>query len=279
MLSISAPAKLNLFLHITGQRQDGYHTLQTLFQLLDFGDQLEFELRSDNKINLDQGTLDCSIENNLVYLAAKLLQTITQTPLGADIALHKRLPAGGGVGGGSSDAASTLLALNKLWRTGLNLQQLADIGLQLGADIPVFIHGRSAWAEGVGEQLSPVSLPTSWYLVIDPQISVSTAAIFSHKNLTRNSQAITLAAFLEGSSRNDCEPVVRKAYPEVDIALKWLSEFAIARLTGTGACLFARFDTQAEADIIKAKVPARWQAFVAQGVDVSITHQQLSSHR
>ncbi len=274
-LCAPAPAKLNLFLHITNQRDDGYHELQTLFQLLDFGDELTFTPTSDNQITLSDNLTDVTAENNLVFKAAKLLQNHCQITQGVAIALTKHLPAGGGLGGGSSDAATTLLALNKLWQCNLPLTELARLGLQLGADIPVFIHGQTAWAEGVGEVLTPVETATSWYLVIHPQIMVSTGAVFGHKNLTRNSQAITLAAFLRGQVRNDCEPVVRQAYPEVESALNWLSEYSKPRLTGTGACIFAEFFDHNSAQAVLAKIPAPWQGFIAQGTNKSVAHEAL----
>lgn len=276
ILIAPAPAKLNLFLHIIGQRPDSYHELQTVFQLLDYGDELQFELTNDGIIRLIDNLNDVATIDNLVYRAAAALQQYTNSNYGVTIKLHKKLPAGGGLGGGSSDAATTLLALNKLWQCGLSVSELAAIGLILGADIPVFIHGRTAWAEGIGEKLTPIVLPPKWYLVIHPQIMVSTAAIFGHKNLTRNSQAITLAAFLEGQGRNDCESVVRNTYPAVDKALNWLSQYAKPSLTGTGACIFAEFSDKESAEAVLANLPATWQGFIACGVNSSPAHSALA---
>ena len=276
ILIAPAPAKLNLFLHIIGQRPDSYHELQTVFQLLDYGDELQLELTNDGIISLIDNLNDVATIDNLVYRAAAALQQYTNSNYGVTIKLHKKLPAGGGLGGGSSDAATTLLALNKLWQCGLSVSELAAIGLILGADIPVFIHGRTAWAEGIGEKLTPIVLPPKWYLVIHPQIMVSTAAIFGHKNLTRNSQAITLAAFLEGQGRNDCESVVRNTYPAVDKALNWLSQYAKPSLTGTGACIFAEFSDKDSAEAVLANLPATWQGFTACGVNTSPAHSALA---
>jgi 4-diphosphocytidyl-2-C-methyl-D-erythritol kinase len=276
ILIAPAPAKLNLFLHITGQRPDSYHELQTVFQLLDHGDELQFELTNDGIISLIDNLNDVATIDNLVYRAATALKKHTNSNYGVTIKLHKNLPAGGGLGGGSSDAATTLLALNKLWQCGLSVSELAAIGLILGADLPVFIHGRTAWAEGIGEKLTPIVIPPKWYLVIHPQIMVSTAAIFGHKNLTRNSQAITLAAFLEGQGHNDCESVVRSTYPAVDKALNWLSQYAKPSLTGTGACIFAEFSNKESAEAVLANLPATWQGFIACGVDSSPAHRALA---
>lgn len=246
-LTVPAPAKLNLFLHITGRRPDGYHTLQSIFQLLEYGDTLEISNRDDGQLNLRCNEPALNDDNNLVLRAARVLQTLSGTDRGADIMLHKRIPAGAGLGGGSSDAASTLAALNRLWNLQLPRQELARIALPLGADVPVFVMGESAWAEGIGEQLSPVELPEKYYLVLTPPCHVTTAAIFSHQELTRDTSPIKMHAFLTGQSRNDCEPLVRQLYPPVDAALRWLSDYAPARMTGTGASVFAAFDEQSTA--------------------------------
>lgn len=283
-LSLPSPAKLNLFLHVTGRRPDGYHDLQTVFQLLDYGDTLDFEPTDDAAIVLEPPLPGVPAEDNLIVRAARLLQAKTGCRRGARIALHKRLPLGGGIGGGSSNAATTLLALDRLWELNLGLDELAALGLQLGADVPVFVHGRSAWAEGVGERLQPVALGPRNYLILVPPCSVSTARIFSHEALTRNSSPITIAAFLREGGRNDCEPVVRKLYPEVDFALEWLSEHnpsqtgsphGGARMTGTGACVFATFPTRAAAESVAGQLPPGYGGFVAQGVDISPTHLAL----
>ncbi|MEZ0121088.1 MAG: 4-(cytidine 5'-diphospho)-2-C-methyl-D-erythritol kinase [Candidatus Reddybacter sp.] len=272
-LSLPAPAKINLFLHIIGRRADGYHQLQTLFQLLDYGDQLDFQRRDDKEITLSPAHPTIAEENNLVFRAAKALQqfAVTQTKqhYGADIRLHKSLPLGGGLGGGSSDAATTLIGLNQLWQLGISREQLAAIGLKLGADVPVFIHGRTAWAEGIGEILSPVDMAECWYLVLAPDVEVSTPRIFSHQQLTRDARAITIRAFLEQGGRNACQPIAEKLYPEVKTARQWLEQYANVRMTGTGACIFASFGNEAQARQVLANVPQRWQAFVARGVNHS----------
>lgn len=279
-----APAKLNLFLHITGRRADGYHDLQTVFQLLDHGDILDFESVAGPEIKLTPALPGVPDEDNLIVRAARLLQANTGCRQGAHIRLNKQLPLGGGIGGGSSDAATTLLALNRLWQLDLPLTTLATLGLQLGADVPVFVHGHSAWAEGVGERLEPIALGPRNYLILVPPCSVSTARIFSHEALTRNSSPITIAAFPREGGRNDCEPVVRKLYPEVDFALEWLSRLGPSlttkpRLTGTGACVFASFATRAEAESVAEQLPAGYRGFVARGVDVSPAHIALGYAR
>lgn len=274
-LSLPAPAKLNLFLHITGRRQDGYHTLQTLFQFLDHGDTLHFTPRDDGQIHLSPQLPGVPADANLVVRAARLLQQATQCALGADILLEKRLPMGGGIGGGSSDAATTLVGLNHLWNTQLNDDQLAEIGLQLGADVPVFVRGQAAWAEGVGEQLTPVELDEPWYLVVVPPCQVSTAEIFSDQRLTRDTSPITLAAFREHGGRNDCLPVVEERYPEIRNALILLNNYCEAKMTGTGSCLFGAFPNEREADKVRARLPATLQTFVAKGCNRSPLHQML----
>lgn len=277
-LTLPAPAKINLFLHITGRRPDGYHELQTLFRLLDHGDRLHFSPDESGQVHLDCDVPELATPDNLVTRAAQALKRLPGTPPqhGVRIRLEKRLPAGAGLGGGSSDAATTLLALNHLWRLGLDQTRLAATGLQLGADVPVFIHGRSAWATGIGELLEPVSLPTQWYVVLTPACAVSTAEIFSHRELTRNGSAIKMAAFLAGHSRNDCESLVRRLYPAVDEALAELGQYAGARLTGTGSSVFAAFSGQAAAESALAQILDRatgpldgLQGFVAPGLDRS----------
>lgn len=267
-LTLPAPAKLNLFLHITGQRADGYHELQTVFQLLDWGDSLQFDANDSGELSLrcDGQALDIPIESNIILQAARLLQPPGR---GADIKLHKCIPSGGGLGGGSSDAATTLLALNHLWQLGHSNTQLQAIGAGLGADVPVFVAGHSAWAEGVGEILTPMELPQCWYLVIAPDCHVSTAEIFSQQQLTRNTSPITIAAFFEGQSRNDCQELVRTLHPEVDNALNWLGNFGEARMTGTGACVFARFDSEAQARSAEDQLPEHWRGFVARAINES----------
>lgn len=277
--SLPAPAKLNLFLHITGRRPDGYHLLQTVFQFLSVADTLHFHARPDNLIMLWPELPGVPAESNLIIKAARLLQAESGCTLGADIVLEKRLPMGGGVGGGSSDAATALLGLNKLWKLGLDTERLAALGLQLGADVPVFVHGHAAWAEGVGEHLTPVEIPEPWYLVLTPNAHVSTAEVFSHADLTRHTPAITLAAFLGGglarSTGNDCESVVRQLSAEVDAALRWLDRFGTARMTGTGACCFLACTDQAEAEALLAQSPL--PGFVARGMNRSPAHTALAA--
>lgn len=264
-----APAKLNLFLHIVGRRTDGYHELQTVFQLLDYGDVLRFQVREDGQVRRRYALAGVPAEADLTVRAARLLQEATGCSLGADISVEKRLPLGGGLGGGSSDAATTLVALNRLWGTDLDEDALAELGVQLGADVPVFVRGRTAWAEGIGEKLRPLNLQPAWYLIVHPGCEVSTAAVFRAPDLTRNTPSIKMAAFHAGRVRNDCEPVVRTLHPEVGRALDWLAKFANARLTGTGACVFAAFDSEAAARAVLAQLPPKWRGFVARGVNES----------
>ena len=270
-----APAKLNLFLHITGRRPDGYHLLQTVFQLLDFGDSLQFELRDDGHIVRATGLQSIDQAQDLTVRAARLLQHTCHTGYGVDIHISKRLPIGGGLGGGSSDAATTLVVLNRLWGCNLSPDRLVELGVKLGADLPVFIHGYSAWAEGIGENLQALELPKRWYVVIRPPVEVSTTALFAAPELTRNCPPITIGAFLAGSGTNVFEPVVRERYPVVAEALNWLSEYgggkdyATAKLTGTGSCIFSSFNRREAANHVLAKLPRDWLGFVAKGVNRS----------
>jgi len=259
-----APAKLNLFLHVTGRRSNGYHTLQTIFQFLDYSDILQFNLRHDGRLTC-RSTAKIPPNQDLIFQAAQLLKHTSGTSQGIDIRVKKRIPIGGGLGGGSSDAATTLLALNQLWQLDLPLTTLAQLGLQLGADVPVFVHGQAAWAEGVGEILTPIELEEPWYLVIHPGCQIPTAQIFADPDLTRNASPITLDAFLAGQCHNLCETIVRTRYPQVATALDWLNQYSPARLTGTGACLFARFASSEQAHLVLTKLPKIWKGFVAQG--------------
>ena len=270
-----APAKLNLFLHITGRRPDGYHDLQTLFQLIDLCDDIGITVRDDGRIERVAGPADVPPETDLVVRAAQALKTATGTRLGASLRVRKRIPMGGGLGGGSSDAATTLIALNHLWGCDLTPGKLAELGLALGSDVPVFVYGSSAWAEGRGERLEPVELPERWYVVVHPRVHVVTAQIFQAPELTRNSPAITLRAFFQTGGRNDCESSVRARFPEVAEALDWLARFAPARLTGTGACVFAAFDSASDAERVASRVPDRWTSFVARGLNTSPVHERL----
>lgn len=275
MLTLPAPAKLNLMLHIVGRRADGYHELQTLFQFLDHGDELSFSPREDGEIRLHTELPGVDHDSNLIVRAARLLQHESGCPQGADIHLLKRLPMGGGIGGGSSDAATALLGLNHLWQLHLEEDQLAELGLTLGADVPVFVRGRAAFAEGVGERLQPVELPEPWFLVIAPQVSVSTAEIFADPELTRNTPAITVRSLLAGGGHNDCQPIVEKRYPEVRNALSLLNKFVPASMTGTGACVFGSFPNEGEADKVRRQLPATLPSFVARGRNVSMLHRSL----
>ena len=274
-LTLPAPAKLNLMLHIVGRRSDGYHQLQTLFQFLDYADELSFAPRSDGVIRLHSQLSDVAHDSNLIVRAARQLQQASHCTQGADIWLTKRLPMGGGLGGGSSDAATTLLGLNHLWQLNWSAEQLASLGLGLGADVPVFVHGHAAFAEGVGEILTPVELSEPWFLVAIPQVNVSTAEVFADPQLTRDTPANKLRSLLEGCSRNDCQPVVQERYPEVRNALILLNKFVPARLTGTGACVFGSFPNQDDADKVAHQLQASLPCFVAQGRNISMLQRKL----
>lgn len=270
-----APAKLNLMLRVVGRRPDGYHELQTVFQFIERGDWLWFDVREDGAVHRLDALAGVAEDDDLTVRAARALQCATGCRLGVDIRCEKHLPMGGGLGGGSSDAATTLVALNRLWGAGLDEEALSAIALPLGADVPVFVRGRAAWGEGVGERLEPVELPEPWYLVLVPPCSVSTRDVFCHPELTRNSRRITLADFLSGDVTNDCLPVVRRDYPEVESALDWLSAWGGGRLTGTGACVFAVFDDEARALDALHRSPARMRGFVARGLNRSPLRDRL----
>ncbi len=271
-----APAKLNLMLRIVGRRRDGYHLLQTVFQFLDYGDRLRFEALQDPVVRRGSDLPGVRPKDDLCLRAARLLQRYSDIRQGVRITLEKRLPIGGGLGGGSSDAATVLVALNQLWKSGLEVRQLAELGLQLGADVPVFVHGYAAWAEGVGERLIPVTLREPWYLVVMPGCSVSTAEVFAAPDLTRDSPRITIRDFLAGEDSNDCEAIVRGRYPQVARALDWLGQYAPARLTGTGACVFAEFDRESEANWVAERLPEGWKAIVARGINRSPLRQRAA---
>lgn len=278
-----APAKLNLFLHITGRRPDGYHALQSVFQLLDWGDTLHFTLRADGEVRRKIEIAGVPEASDLVVRAAMLLKTHTGTRFGVDIEIDKRLPMGAGLGGGSSDAATTLLALNRLWKLGLSRETLCMLGLKLGADVPFFVFGRNAFAEGVGEAMQPVALPPRCFLVVTPQVHVPTAAIFSDRSLTRDTEPVTITDFLaqqscdarwpESFGRNDMQPVVVGKYAEVAQVLDWFDRIAPARMTGSGSSVFAAFASIAEAETARAKLPADWTSAVARSLD---THPLLA---
>lgn len=271
-----APAKLNLMLHITGRREDGYHLLQTVFQLLDYGDRLAFDVRQDGQINNLNLPAGVSAQHDLASRAARLLQQHSQTPLGADIHLDKRIPMGGGLGGGSSDAATTLLALNHLWGCALSIEQLAALGAQLGADVPVFVRGHSAWAEGVGDIITPIQLPPSRYLVICPPVHLSTASMFAHPMLQREQPRMTLQDFYLGARDNAFTPVARAQSAEIDALFNLLEPHATPQLTGSGAAVFCAFAPEDPAlEHLQNLIGNRWPYFVAQGQDVSPTHRLL----
>ncbi|GDX60564.1 MAG: 4-(cytidine 5'-diphospho)-2-C-methyl-D-erythritol kinase [Nitrosospira sp.] len=270
MFTCLAPAKLNLLLHVVGRRRDGYHLLQTVFRLIDFSDRLDFSLREDGVINLRTPTPGVPEEMDLCVRAAKLLQQKSNSSMGVEISLEKRIPMGGGLGGGSSDAATTLLALNYLWKLGWRRERLMELGLILGADIPVFIFGENAFAEGIGEKLSPITLPPAWYLVLTPPVQVPTIQVFSSKELTRNTIPIKIPPFSIKHGHNDLELVVCSQYPEVARHLEWLKQLnnaTITAMTGSGACVFAEFATEFEAGAALARIPVDMSGFVARGLD------------
>lgn len=267
----AAPAKLNLFLHVTGRRADGYHTLQTAFRLIDLADTLRFTSRTDDEVLLRQPLPGVPPEQDLCVRAARLLKQSTGHRGGVEIGLEKRIPMGGGLGGGSSDAATTLLALNHLWRLGLARSRLQQLALELGADVPVFVFGESAFAEGVGERLAPLALPAAWYLVLVPPVAVSTAEVFAYPELTRETKPIRITAFFDGlktrTLRNDLEPVVSKHYPEVARHLAWLNQHGEGRMSGSGACVFAEYSTQSAAYAAQAELPRTMRGLVARGLE------------
>jgi 4-diphosphocytidyl-2-C-methyl-D-erythritol kinase len=274
-LTCPAPAKLNLFLHVVGRRADGYHLLQTLFRFIDLNDILHFTLRTDGQVRRVNALDGVPPEQDLCVRAARLLQQETGCRLGVDIELEKRIPMGGGLGGGSSDAATALLALNRLWELGLSRQRLMQLGLSLGADVPVFVFGENAFAEGVGEQLQPYPLPEASYVVLCPPVHVPTAQIFTHPELTRNTISMTMRALPRGLDfragslnglKNDLQAVACKLYPTVAEHLAWLAKFAPALMTGSGACVFAEFATEVEAQKVLQQLPSNMRGFVARGL-------------
>lgn len=265
-LTCPAPAKLNLFLHVVGRREDGYHLLQTLFRFIDFSDTLHFTLREDGEVRRISEIEGVPPEQDLCVRAARLLQRECGCRLGVDIALEKRIPMGGGLGGGSSDAATTLLALNRLWNLGLPRERLMQLGLSLGADVPAFVFGENAFAEGVGERLQAYLLPEAWYVVLFPPVHVATAQIFAHPELTRNTISLKIRDLSLRDARNDLQPVVCGLYPEVAQHLAWLGKFAEARMTGSGACVFAEFPGAGQAQAVLEKLPPGMQGIVARGL-------------
>ena len=274
-----SPAKLNLFLYINGQQANGYHELQTLFQFIDLCDYLTITANQSNEITLSPDIPGVKTEDNLIWKAATLLQQHTQCSFGAHIEIEKILPMGGGIGGGSSNAATVLVALNFLWDLHLSNEILADLGVKLGADVPVFVYGFSAFAEGIGEKLQYTTPKELWYVLIKPEVSISTVDVFTHPDLTRNTPKQSLSALLEASYENDCEKIVRSVYPEVDYQLSWLLEYAPSRLTGTGACVFAEFNSEKEATRVYSLIPDNATGFIARGMNTSPLNRQLEEYK
>ena len=266
-LRVPAPAKINLFLHIVGRRPDGYHLLQTAFRMLDWGDEIILRRRDDGAIVRVGEVPGVPAEADLVVRAARALQAASGSTFGAEIAVEKRIPMGGGLGGGSSDAATVLMALNRLWACGLSREALQALGLKLGADVPFFVFGQTAFAEGVGENLVPLAVPPAWYVVVAPKVSVPTVEIFSDPELTRDSEPIKMRAFATITTRNDMQATVCKRYPQVAEALEWLSRYGAARMSGSGACIFAPFDSKEAAEQVVSQRPQGWKVWVAAGLD------------
>lgn len=267
MQRFPAPAKLNLFLHVVGRRADGYHLLQSVFRLIDLCDWIGVEPRGDGRIVRVNDLPGVPAEADLVTRAAQLLREHAGVASGANIAVDKHIPMGGGLGGGSSDAATTLMALNRLWGLGLPRHELATLGLRLGADVPFFLGDGNAWVEGIGDVLTPIVLPPTWYVVISPRVAVQTAQIFAAPELTRDSKTIKITSFFTGLGRNDLEPVVKKRFPQVTQALDWLQNFGDARMSGSGSSVFAAFDNEARARAVLEQMPREWRGFAVQGLD------------
>ena len=274
-----APAKLNLFLHITGRLANGYHSLQTNFQFLDYGDSLSFGINESDDVTVSPPVDGVALEENLIYRAAMMLKPYSDNKVGADIHLTKILPMGAGLGGGSSDAATTLVALNHLWNINLSIEKLAELGLSLGADVPIFVKGFAAFAQGVGEDLTPITPPQPWYLVIWPGVSVCTKEIFNLPQLPRNTPEITLAQLATATLKNDCQEVTKNRHPEVASALDWLIQYAPAKMTGTGSCVFGEFSSRADATVALEKLPKNMHGFVAKGVNISPLASTLSDRQ
>jgi 4-diphosphocytidyl-2-C-methyl-D-erythritol kinase len=278
IINIQAPAKLNLFLHVLGRREDGYHNIQTAFQIIDLHDNLSVTVNTSGNITIETRNASIDENNNLVYKAASILKQHTSLAAGCHIQLEKNIPIGAGLGGGSSDAASTLLTLNKLWDIHLSTDQLCKIGAQLGADIPVFIHGHSAFAEGIGDIFTSLSLPQKYYVVINPKCQINTKMIYQHPELPRNSRKINPEKYHIGMGYNDFETLAGQLEPEILAALNWLNQYAPARLTGSGACIFAPFDHLADATNAAAQTPSRWQAFTTKGLNHAPTRPSVDQY-
>jgi len=262
-----APAKLNLFLHVVGRRDDGYHLLQTVFRLIDCCDRLRFAPRPGPRVSLARPLPGVPEGDELCVRAARLLQRENGRRSGVEISIGKSIPMGGGLGGGSSDAATTLIALNRLWNLGLSRRRLAELGLALGADVPFFLFGQNAFGEGIGEKLEPIVLPPAWYVVLVPPVAVPTREIFAAPELTRDTKTITISSFSAGFGHNDLEPIVRMHYPAVAAHLAWLKAYGDARLSGSGACVFAEFSTEAQACAVVSRLPAEMRGFAASGLE------------
>ena len=275
MIRVPSPAKLNLFLHITGRRDDGYHELQTIFQLIDLSDWLEFTQTDDLQISID-GLNSVDLEHNLIYKATQILKPYAQKITGLSIRVEKNIPMGAGLGGGSSDAATTLIVVNQLWQCGLSIEQLAKLGVKLGADVPIFVYGRNAWAEGIGEQLTFIDLEQKKYIVLKPDCFISTQLLFSQKTLTRNTKTSTFCAYqlTPFNFGNNFEPLARSLYPEVNEAMQYLDQFGIAKLTGTGACVFTEVTSDMNIDDVLAHSPCK--AYLVNGLNESpLRHFQV----
>lgn len=277
-LRVPSPAKINLFLHVNGRRSDGYHLIQTAFQFVNLVDYLTFQVRPDAAIAVHTDLIDVATEDNLIYKAAKLLQDYGNVKQGIDITLEKHIPIGGGLGGGSSNAATTLLILNLLWDLKLTLSELLHLGVKLGADVPIFLYGQAAFAEGIGDQLRPIELNESWLLLIVPPCSVNTGKIFSDSQLTRTTPRLTIAEFLESGGHNDCEPVAQKHFPEIAKALKWLENYSSAKMTGSGSCVFAAFENEETAVNISKEIPESFKGFVVKGLNTSPLHSVINKN-
>jgi len=275
--SFPSPAKLNLFLHIIGRLDNGYHQLETVFQFLDYHDTIDLKVTTDKAIKLLTPIPGVDNDDNLIIKAALLLQNTTQCQQGVEIKLDKLLPMGGGLGGGSSNAATVLLALNALWQTKLDIKQLAELGLTLGADVPIFIHGFAAFAQGIGEKLTPAAPKTYWYLVSKPNCSISTASVFTAPDLTRDTPAIRYSDANIENYHNDCQTWVIKHYPEVAKLLAWLIEYAPSQMTGTGACVFSRFSSKKDACYVQSLLPNDIESFVAEGLNQSPLHAAIAA--